>query len=250
MKPTLWSLSYSPWSDRARWALDQCRVEYERHAYAPLLGEPAMRMRTGNWTRLVSVPVMLTDEGVLTDSLEICRYADRHRASDVPTLFPEDDADTLTRMHAMSETALAAGRALGLRRILDQERDALDAFVPPAMKALGGVARSIAAAGVRRTLHKYADVTPENPAQALTDFLDSLADAIAGGTEHDDGPTTLLEELSFADITMAQGLAFIRPPNSHLRLGDASRRAYTWGACPDGYDAVFAWRDALYAARI
>ena len=250
MKPTLWSLSYSPWSDRARWALDHCKVEYDRHAYQPLLGEPAMRVRTGNWTGPVSVPVMLTDDGVLTDSLDICRYADRHRDASVPTLFPDDDADTLDRMHAMSEEALAAGRALGLRRILEKERDALDAFVPPALKkTFGGIGRSIAAMGVRRTLDKYADVTPEDPEQTLTEFLDSLADAIAGGTEHDDGPTTLLEDLSFADITMAEGLAFIRPPLSHLRLGDASRRAYTWEACPEGYDEVFAWRDALYAAR-
>jgi len=83
MTPTLWSLSYSPWSDRARWALAHCGVEYVRHPYQPLLGEPAMRLRTGNWSRPVSVPVMLTEGGVLTDSLDISRYADRRRAAGV-----------------------------------------------------------------------------------------------------------------------------------------------------------------------
>ena len=63
-----------------------------------------------------------------------------------------------------SETALAAGRTLGLQRILATERDALDAFVPAALNnTMRGVGRSIAAMGVRRTLHKYANATPADP---------------------------------------------------------------------------------------
>jgi glutathione S-transferase len=250
MQPTLWSLSYSPWSDRARWALQHCRIDYRRIAYQPLLGEPAMRMRTGNWSGPVSVPVMQTDEGVLTDSLEICRYADEHRAEGVQTLFPAGSEDEIQRMHACSEAALAAGRTLGLRRILEEHRDALDAFVPPTLaKVLGRGGRSIAAMGIRRTIRKYAHLEPANLEGTLIELLDTLSEAIAAGTKHDDRPTTLLPSFSFADITMAVGLSFIVPPKSHLKLNEHSRRGYTWSAHPPGYEHVFAWRDAHFETR-
>jgi len=249
MTTTLWSISYSPWSDRARWALDHCGVTYTRRAYQPLLGEPAMRLKTGNWSRPVSVPVLETDDGVIADSLDISRYADRSAAEDV-RLFPGEDQERILGLHARSEAALAGGRILGLRRILDTHRGALDAFVPPPLRSLpGNAGRSIAAAGVRRTIRKYANVTPKDAEGTLVEFLDVLAEAIEAGSRHDDGTLTLLPRFSFADITMATGLSFILPPSSHLRLSDASREAFTSPERPEGYDAVFAWRDALFAAR-
>lgn len=247
MKPTLWSLSYSPWSDRARWALDHCNVDYQRRAYQPLFGEPAMRVKTGNWTRPVSVPVLETPSGALTDSLDISRWADREHGT---SLFPAGHDATIHRMHALSEAALSAGRVLGLRRILEDDREALDAFVPKPLEAvLGTGGRHLAAAGLRRTIRKYAAVTPDEPEETLLEFLGVLADALRSGTTHDDKPTTLLEQFSYADLTMAVGLSFILPPHSHLRLGDASRHAYTWVDLPPGYDDLFAWRDALFERR-
>ncbi len=246
----LWSLSYSPWSDRARWALDHCEVEYERRAYQPMLGEPGMRLRLGQWTGPISVPVLETDEGCLTDSFDIARFADRNAARQERRLFPEGAEADIERFNTLSEAALSAGRTLGLRRILDTEREALDAFVPPmAGRALGGTARSIAAWGVRRTLGKYADATPRDLEGALIEFLDALAEALDAAQPDADGHRHLLGTFSYADITAAVGLAFILPPASHLRLSAPSRRAYTWAALPTGYESLFAWRDRLYEAR-
>jgi len=153
-------------------------------------------------------------------------------------------------MHVLSESALAAGRTLGLRRILEHHPEALDAFVPGLLKSiLGKAGRSIAAAGVRRTLRKYADVQPDDLEGTLRELLDTLAELLESGTAHADAPTTALSAFTFADITLAEGLAFIVPPKSHLKLSEASRLGYTWADRPKGYDAVFAWRDALYAAR-
>ncbi len=250
MLPTFWSLSYSPWSDRARWALDHCGVEYRRLPYQPLLGEPAMRVRTRNWVGPVSVPVLQTGEEVLGDSLDISRWADARRTEGAASLFPEEAEAEIAGLHELSEAALAAGRTLGLRRMLETHPDALDALVPPGLATLlGPMGRPVAAFGVRRTLRKYADVTPEDLTGTVHEYLDRLAEAVRGATPHDDAPSTLLGTFSFADITMAVGLSFIVPPASHLKLADASRRAYTLPDCPSGYDDVFAWRDAHFAAR-
>ena len=35
----LYSLVYSPWSEKARWALDHHRIAYRRVRYEPVIGE-------------------------------------------------------------------------------------------------------------------------------------------------------------------------------------------------------------------
>lgn len=250
MTPTLWSLSYSPWSDRVRWALEHRGVAYTRTAYQPMLGEPAMRLKLRRWTGPVSVPVLFTEQGPLTDSFDIAQYADRHGAADSSALFPASATEQIRRLNVLSEAALCAGRDLGLRRVLDDQPEVLDDYVPaPVRRLLGTRSRIIAKLGLRRTLAKYANVTPATPDDTLREFLDALAAGLEAVTPDAAGDRYLLGEFSYADITMAEGLSFIRPPGSHLRLSDGARSAYTWGKLPAGYDALFAWRDALYASR-
>lgn len=199
-----------------------------------------MRKKLGRWRGPISVPILFTDQGPIADSYDIARFAD---AQGEASLFSEETEAETRALHELSEAALAAGRALGLQRILDQERDALDAFVPPALlRAAANVGRGIAAWGIRRTLAKYAPVTPDDPHGALLRLLDTIAQRLQ--TDPDDA-----RPLSFADITLAEGLAFVVPPSSHLKLSDPSRRAYTWDRLPAGYEDVFAWRDSLYASR-
>ncbi len=209
-----------------------------------------MRLRLRRWTGPISVPVLITESGPLTDSFDIARYADRHGTANSAALFPSESADTLRRFNTLSETALAAGRHLGLRRVVEDQREVLDDYVPaPVRRVLGHRARAIAAAGIHRTLAKYAPVTPQDPDDSLRAFLDALGEALDATTATASGHRYLLGEFSYADITMAEGLSFIRPPASHLRLSDGARSAYTWAQLPEGYDALFAWRDALYASR-
>src|SRR2546425_11429849 len=61
---TLIELYPSPWSERARWALEWKRVPYARRAYQPLAGEEELRRATG----LSTVPVLLADGEVIGDS--------------------------------------------------------------------------------------------------------------------------------------------------------------------------------------
>lgn len=39
------AIDYSPWSEKARWALDARRVPYREEAYLPMIGEPRLRLR-------------------------------------------------------------------------------------------------------------------------------------------------------------------------------------------------------------
>ena len=57
----LLGLPYSPWSEKARWALDVRHVPYRYRVFQPLIGEPALRFKTRRWTGTVTVPVMTDD---------------------------------------------------------------------------------------------------------------------------------------------------------------------------------------------
>src|SRR5215468_11323456 len=113
----LLGLSYSPWTEKARWALDARRVPYTFRHYQPLLGEPALRLKTRRLAGRVTVPVLTTSDGrVLADSADIARWAGER--GEGPLLFPAEHEATVARFVSLSERALAAGRALSLARML------------------------------------------------------------------------------------------------------------------------------------
>ncbi len=193
----------------------------------------------------VTVPVLTDDAGrVVADSTDIARWADRRGAG--PTLFPAEHAEAIATFSAMSERALAAGRGLSLRRVRNDE-DALGELIPKALRRpLGRVGLRLARSGVERSLRKYGAATIGDDALegALVAVLDALRAklALVGG----DGAKTLCGSFSFADIAMTQALAYVEPPAFGLRLGRASRRAFTSADLRERYADLVAWRDEIY----
>lgn len=241
--PQLWSLPYSPWSEKAKWALDDSGVKYTRRRYDPLLGEPAMRWRTGRWRGRVTVPVLQTEAGYLTDSFEIARWA----AAQAPgsTLMPEAELAKIREYNDLSERGLAAGRAPALARLLDHEAGLRD-MVPKGVRKLGGLATKIAAQGVRRTLRKYASTVDGDATRELVAVLDRLRRDLAASSAHTNGVAHLLPAFSYADVAMAQVLAFVDPPRTHLRVTDATRTSFRDPELATRYADLLEWRDGLY----
>jgi glutathione S-transferase len=243
----LLGLPYSPWSEKARWALDARRVPYTFRHYQPLLGEPALRLKLRRPTGRVSVPVLTTSDGrVIADSADIARWAGER--GEGPPLFPAEHEAAIARFIALSERALAAGRALSLARML-ADHEALAEMVPgPIRRALGPVAVRIGALGIHRTLRKYGAHRDDRDAHrrtliaALDELRAALAEAPAGE------PKTLLGRFTFADIAAAQALAFVDPPTTGLKLGPASRRSFSDPDLRERHRDLLAWRDDLYRA--
>lgn len=249
MVPELLSLPYSPWSERARFALDVRGVHYVKKHFQPLLGEPALRFRIKKFSGNVTVPVLFTDGGFHTDSLDIAKWANTQGTG--PDLFPRDHESDISALHALSESALGAGRGLSLRRVLEDE-EALRELVPPKLRSLGGVAIAIARSGVKRTLSKYgaARRAPDEERATLRKALEDLRSFISKSTTRQgEKARPLFGELSFGDITASQALSFVVPPvHSSYRIGAASRRAFEDPDMKREFSDVVAWRDALYAS--
>ena len=65
-----------------------------------------------------------------------------------------------------------------------------------------------------------------------------------------DGRRCLLGEFSYADIAMASALQFVAPVgDEHIRLGPATRRAWTDLDLAGELTDLIEWRDQLYASR-
>jgi glutathione S-transferase len=236
--PELLGLPYSPWSEKARWALEARGIAYESKLYQPLLGELGLRRKLGKWRGIVSVPVLTDDDGrVIPDSADIARWADQR--GEGPVMFPAG-AD-VERFIALADRGMAAGRALSLLRLLDDD-EGIGEMVPRKLRKLPG-APAMAKAGVARTLRKYRGMRDQEAARAaLAEVLDEVRAALAGGK-------TLLGQFTFADVAVAQVLAFVEPPAFGLKLGDATRRSFCDDVLRERFADLVAWRDALYEAH-
>jgi glutathione S-transferase len=235
----LYGMSFSPYSEKARWALDHHRVPFEWHEHVPLAGELALRMRAGSIGKKASVPLAVDGDVVLRDSVAIARHAEKiGRGS---PLVPDDASSR--EWDEKSAAALGAGRVLVVRRSLEDEaalRDSLPRWMPGLLR---GVSTPIAASANRFLLRKYdAEGTGDDAArETMRQQLLALRAALGGRA-------TLASDFSYADLTMAVVLQMVVPVDEQfIRLGDARRRAWTDETLAGEFQDLVAWRDRLYA---
>ena len=245
MSRTLYQISSSPWSEKARWALDHHGMKYTSVEHLPLLGEPFLRLRTGRLTGRISVPFLVDDELRMADSFEIARHADLRGGGS--SLFPEADFEALKRWNETSEGMLAAGRALATARAMadsEARREALPANIPNSMRGWLTPMADLGAAFLTRK-YGYGDWSVEACTQRLADGLADLDRAT------DSGRGTVMESgFCYADIAMAVALQFVAPVNeAYIHLGPASRRCWSQPALAERFAAVVAWRDRTYSER-
>jgi len=82
------TIPFSHYCEKARWALDWCRVPYVEEGHLPMLHWGPTRRAGGGRT----VPVLVTaSDGVLADSTDILRWADA-RAAEGRGLYPTEEA--------------------------------------------------------------------------------------------------------------------------------------------------------------
>jgi glutathione S-transferase len=78
--PTLVTIPFSHFCEKARWTLDHARIDYREEGHVPGLHRRAVARAGG---KAGSVPVLVLDgEGVLDDSPLIVRWADARASSD------------------------------------------------------------------------------------------------------------------------------------------------------------------------
>jgi glutathione S-transferase len=244
--PTLIGLAYSPWTERARWALAHHRVSHDYQEHTPLLGERALRRvaRHGGFTGKATVPIWVDGDTVIVDSLLIVQHADAVGTG----ASLHSHRDEVRTMHALVEAALGAIRIRVTARVLENKqalREAAKAAVPA---FLAGLASPVAALGARYIAKKYAFDVTDTAAQAKR--AEAIEDALAAVKAMLGDKNYLLPEgFSAADILACGLLQGIRPAAAAHPLELATRAAWTDEVLAARYADLLQWRDGVYAAH-
>lgn len=246
MKPTLYHLSYSPYSERARWALAHHAVEHQAKHYKPGLGEPGLRFTLRRFDRPVTVPVLVTSRGVFDDSLMIAQYAEE--IGDGEALFPRHAMDSIIRWNEVSDRSLGAARFLVLSNLLERD-DALDAALPRRVPgAVKAGMRPVTRRLTRRTMSKYQDQAAGISRAVNEAELCRSLDAMSRTLENQ--PFLAGDTFTYADITMSVVLQAVEPVDpKYIRLRSEARACWENPALARQYQNLLEWRDELYQTR-
>lgn len=239
------AIPYSPWSEKARWALDHHGIAYREVEHVPLIGEARLRWLAKRPLGKVSAPLLLTDDGeVVLDSFVIARWADEHGKA--PKLVPEGTDAEVAAWNARVEDLSRAGRALVVRRTAedaDAKREALPPFVPAAAR---GSMTALADLGTAFLARKYATDegglgTDPGCERAMRAELLEARRALAGGRSY------LLGAFTLADVALAAALQFVRPVgSSYVPLGPATARVWETPTLAAEFADLLSWRDRIY----
>lgn len=242
MSITLHGVGYSPWTERARWALDHHGLAYRYREHLPMLGEPALRKRA----RLAgqpkpTAPQLVHTGGVLGDSLAIMRYADAHGRG---TSLGSDQPSTAAWAERM-ERGLDAGRARLTAAILADREALRESMLPVSPAPLAGMLSPVAAQGARFIARKYgADVSRTSHYVAVQrEVCGELRDALAG-RPHLEG-----DALCAKDLIAVSFLQTVQPvQHPRMPMLPALRRAWTAAPLVGEFADLLTWRDGLYAS--
>ena len=242
---TLYGLSQSPWTEKARWALDHCGVAYRYHEHFPVLGELLLRAKARSRPKgtKASVPLLTCSaphgNAAFCSSIAIARHADSMGGGE--PLFPKHRDDEVVRWADLSDRVISAGRArvlAGLRVNRAAQREALPSFIPGALRGAFAPMTTTAAMFLGS---KY-DVPRDSEREAevvLRPAFDELRKAL-GGRPY------LLDGFTFADVAMASSLQTLRARKG-APIGPATREVWENVALAREFEDLLAWRDALYA---
>ncbi len=237
------TLSVSPWSERARWALDHHGLEYEVVHHMPILGERRLRRMVGPDKPRATVPVLVSGSEVLSDSWDIAVYSDREGKGS--RLIPPEHEPAIREWCAMADAAANEGRSLVVAATL-ASGPALDEQGPPAPKWLKRILRPAGRAATRAFARKYELRLEDREAhvKSVRAALDRLRAGLAVASPY------LLGSFSYADIALATLIQGVVPVSDRfVKIGPATRAAWTQPELASDYADLVGWRDALYESR-
>ncbi|EYF05193.1 glutathione S-transferase family protein [Chondromyces apiculatus] len=244
MLTRLYHLPISPWSEKARWALDHHRVAYEAVEHVPLVGDLRLRWLLRKPTGRVSVPVLEDGGDIYGDSFQIARHAEAIGAG--RPLFPAGHEAEIAAWNLLSEQLLVTGRGVMLLGQIEDAQTALDALPPGVPEALKPVLAPLA----RRALSAFVDKYRMRDAAAshrpvLDQTMAAFAKVLADGRRYLVGGA-----FTYADITMAASLQGVSPVDErYMPVGPGGREAWTRPELVARHPEVLAWRDAVYATH-
>jgi glutathione S-transferase len=240
----LTGLAYSPWTERARWALDHHRIDYRYAEHVPLLGEPVLRWkaRRAGLSGRTTVPLLRGENTALMDSMDIIRWADVQGSGESLRADSQTVADWLPAI----EDGLSAVRARVTAGVLADRAAQVASAKAAVPDLLAGVFAPVAVQGARFIARKHRVDLDDREAHRST--CRSLAERMRkqiGGRTFADG-----ERIGALDLLFCSFLQGIGPVGAPwMPLDPAIERVWTDAPLAEEFGDLLAWRDRLYSAH-
>jgi glutathione S-transferase len=234
--PVLYIIEISPWSEKARWALDFHKLTYEPVEYISLFMAPTVKLKTlfkRKLTKKLTIPLLIDGSEVYTDSFDIALHADKKVGSEL--LFPKADYDKIKRLNALSDRLLNIFRAQVFHRTKTNHQAKLERLIFVPEKQREFLTKTVNPM-IRFLEKKY----PVSESESASSLLEKIR------AELGDRPY-VLDEFSFADITLAMPLQFVSPvDNQYIDLGYHVKKTMEDIELAKEFKDLIDWRDQLY----
>jgi glutathione S-transferase len=234
--PVLYSIEISPWSEKARWALDFYHLPYKKVEYLTLIMAPMLKLKTlgrRKFTDKLTVPLLIDGSVVISESFDIAMYAESKAGGN--QLFPQNNIEKIRELDLLSERLLNIFRAEVFRRTKDNYQAKFERlkFMPEKNRSS---ATPVVDFMIRFLEKKYPVPSGESTALLLQQVRSELG-----------GRAYALNDFSYADITLAQAIQFVSPvANRYIELGDHQRQTMTNPELAIEFKDLVEWRDQLY----
>jgi glutathione S-transferase len=230
---------YSPWTERARFALDVLGVPYRFIEYVPMVFEPWVRLRARRFTGRLTVPIWIPARGeAVIGSAEIARALDHERR-----LFPREHDAEIERWVTLLEPGLHAKRVRVVEstaRSKPAQEASLPAFLPEVLRP---PLRLVTVGALQYFRMKYRTGAPDDG--PMVAVLDQIRAHLAGGRRHMVG-----DAFTFADIAVATFMQAIEPVDAtYVPLAESLRDVWREPHLADRYHDLVTFRDELYQAH-
>lgn len=213
--PTLVTIPFSHFCEKARWALDHTRIAYREEGHVPGLHRRAVKAASG---KAGSVPVLVLDgDGVLDDSPLILRWADARASSDrklLPSGGRELDEALALERHLDVDFAPHVRRLAYFHLLPDRARALrlMGISTPPLEHAVVRLGFPL----LRRFMQRAMRIDAEGAARSrekVRVVFDEVSERLADGRPYLTGDRFGIADLSFA----AFSTPLLAPPEHPVR---------------------------------
>jgi len=238
--PILYGLCYSPWTERACWALEAKKMRYRYKEHSPMLGEMALRFQSRKTAESkATVPLYVDGEICIGDSFEIMVHADK--AGSGAPLFP--DLPKAREWRDTIEPALEDMRIRVSRRILRSPEALKEAAATAVPTFLAGASKPVAALGVQFFARKYVfELNGEELEERhMKKALQKARNELSGSREY------IGDSFSAVDMMITTLLQAVQPVETkYVNLGPATRKAWHQRELAEEFRDLLQWRDEIY----
>jgi glutathione S-transferase len=236
-------IRYSPWTERARWALDHHGLEYRYEEHLILLGMPGLRFKTGRWKEELTLPLLIEGDRLELDSFDIAHYGDEKGTG--AKLIEGVDPSALADCVADAEVAAEALRARLCAFVLADERAQRESS-PPWVPSFAREAMRPVVRMATRYIEREFDVTRTSPEDWRHELRGAL-NRMRWKLTKSQFRYMVGDRFSYADIVSCGALQAVKPvSDAWLKLTPSMREGSTDAEFARDFSDLVQWRDRIY----